>query len=256
LKRVSTDGFAAAWRDLSRKTSEKMSATDPPTSVHRALADPRRVSIVEELRANPDGLDAHELARRLGLHPNTIRWHLGILADARIVTSHAGDRTTPGRPRILYTISEDADTAEHENYRLLATILTGTLSKIEDGARRAEEAGRAWGRYLVNSPPPHLRTSDAQATQEIVDLLDQHGFRPETATAEGQIRMRRCPFRELAETDPGIVCAVHLGLIAGAFAELRSSLEIERLDAFVEPGLCIAQLRSKSKRGDEQHAGP
>jgi hypothetical protein len=38
-------------------------------------------------------------------------------------------------------------------------------------------------------------------------------------------------------------------LIAGALAELRSSLEIERLDAFVEPGLCIAQLRTRS--GDE-----
>jgi predicted ArsR family transcriptional regulator len=224
-----------------------MSATDPPTSVHRALGDPRRVAIVEDLRANPDGLDVNELARRLGLHPNTIRWHLGILADAGIVTSHAGDRTSPGRPRILYTIREDADAAEHENYRLLATILTGMLSNIEDGAGRAEQAGRAWGRYLVNSPPPNLHTSDTQATQEIVDLLDQHGFRPEPA--EGQIRMHSCPFRELAETDPGIVCSVHLGLIAGALAELRSSLEIERLDAFVEPGLCIAQLRTR--RGDE-----
>jgi predicted ArsR family transcriptional regulator len=227
-----------------------MSATDPPTSVHRALADPRRVAIVEDLRANPDGLDANELGRRFGLHPNTIRWHLGILADAGIVASQAGDRTTPGRPRILYTISEDADAPEQESYRLLATILTGTVSNLEDGPGSAEEAGRAWGRYLVNSPPPNLHTSDAQATQEIVDLLDQHGFRPEPA--EGQIRMRRCPFRELAETDPSIVCSVHLGLIAGAFAELRSLLEIERLDAFVEPGLCIAQLRTKS--GDEQHS--
>ncbi len=227
-----------------------MGANDSPTSVHRALADPRRVAIVEELRADSDGLDAHELARRLGLHPNTIRWHLGILADAAIITSHAGDRTTPGRPRIVYTISEDADAAEPENYRLLAAILTGTFSSIEDGASRAEEAGRAWGHYLVNSPPPHLRTSDARATQEIVDLLDQQGFRPEAA--ERQIRMRRCPFRELAETDPGIVCSVHRGLIAGALAELRSSLEIERLDAFVEPGLCIAHLRTKT--GDQHHA--
>jgi predicted ArsR family transcriptional regulator len=216
----------------------------PQLSVHRALADERRARIVDELRQNPGGLDAHELARRLELHPNTIRWHLGILADAGIVVSHAGERTTPGRPRIVYTFKEDVEVGEPEHYRLLATILSGIISDLDDGMSRAREAGREWGRYLVKSPPPHVRTNRAEATEEIVRLLDEHGFRP--VAGEGEIHMRRCPFYELAETDPGVVCAVHAGLISGALAELRSDLEIERLDAFVEPGLCIARLRARS----------
>jgi predicted ArsR family transcriptional regulator len=211
-------------------------------AVHRALADERRSRIVEELQQRPDGLDAHELAMRLDLHPNTIRWHLGILADAGIVTSHAGERTTPGRPRIVYTIRADADVGEPEHYRLLSTILTGIISELEDGTARAREAGQEWGRYLVKSPPPHVRTSDSDATDEIIRFLDEHGFRPEAA--KGDIHMHRCPFSELAENNPGIVCGLHFGLISGALRELRSDLEVERLDAFVEPGLCIARLRT------------
>jgi predicted ArsR family transcriptional regulator len=230
--------------------SEKMNGSRAEASVHRALADERRRQIVVELQENPEGLDAQELARRLELHPNTIRWHLAVLADAGIVDSHAGERTTPGRPRIVFTIREGSGADEHESYRLLATILTGTLSQLEDGRARAEEAGRAWGRYLVKAPPPHVETSDEQATQEIGDLLDEHGFRPEVR--ESRICMRHCPFRELAETAPGIVCSVHLGLISGALAELRSGIEVERLDAFAESDLCIAWLRRAPSEPDDR----
>jgi len=54
--------------------------------------------------------------------------------------------------------------------------------------------------------------------------------------------MHTCPFRELAQSGQGIVCAVHQGLISGALEELRSSLEVERLEPFVEPELCVARL--------------
>jgi predicted ArsR family transcriptional regulator len=78
-----------------------------------------------------------------------------------------------------------------------------------------------------------------------VGLLDQQGFAPEAA--EGEIQMRRCPFHELAETHPEVVCAVHRGLISGALGELGSGLEVEELDVFVRPDLCIARLRPSSR---------
>ena len=58
--------------------------------------------------------------------------------------------------------------------------------------------------------------------------------------------MRRCPFHDLAESQPEIVCAVHRGLIAGALEELGSGLEVEGLDVFVEPDLCVARLARRS----------
>ena len=79
-----------------------MSGAEPDTRVHRALADERRARIVDELREHPKGLDAHELAARLELHPNTVRWHLAILADAQLVSSHPGreDDARPATDRV------------------------------------------------------------------------------------------------------------------------------------------------------------
>jgi predicted ArsR family transcriptional regulator len=211
---------------------------------HLALADPRRRRLVEELGASRHGLDVRELAQRLRVHANTVRWHLGVLADAGLVESSAAPSSGPGRPRVLYRLSAEAHAPGREEYRLLATILAGTVSAEEDGARRAEDSGRAWGRYLVRRPAPNRQVEDAEAVDEVARLLDEQGFVPEADGTE--IRMRRCPFHDLAEQHPQVVCAVHRGMISGALAELGSSLEVDGLDVFVEPNLCVARLRAHS----------
>jgi predicted ArsR family transcriptional regulator len=210
-------------------------------AIRRALADPNRVRIVDELRAAPDGLDVRALARRLALHENTVRWHLGLLADAGLVVSSPAANGKPGRPRMLYAVRPGAqEAAGRDEHRLLATILTGAVAELSDGERRAEEAGRAWGRYLVRRPSPLDRVTDEQAVDELTRLLDEEGF---AAEAHGrEIHMRRCPFHELAETNPGVVCSIHRGLLSGALDELASGLEVDGLDVFVRPDLCVARL--------------
>ena len=102
-----------------------MTSTPHELSRHRALADERRGRVVQELEQSPDGLDAAGLAQRLGLHVNTVRWHLGILADAGVAGSHPQARTTPGRPRILYHIAAGEQPRPRDLYRLLAQVLAG-----------------------------------------------------------------------------------------------------------------------------------
>jgi predicted ArsR family transcriptional regulator len=203
-----------------------------------------RDEIVAELRA-AGPLDADELGRRVGIHPNTVRFHVAQLRDAGVVASRPAERGTPGRPRILYSLETSATHDRVQEHRLLATMLTGAVAGVEDGAERAEAAGRAWGRYLVRRPPPLTRTSDEEAQAEIVGLLAAEGFEPESAP--GEIRMRRCPFHELAETHPQVICAAHRGLIAGGLEELRAGLELERIEVFPEPDLCIAHLGPSSR---------
>ena len=207
---------------------------------HRALADAGRVRIVEVLRAAEGGLDASELGRRVGLHPNTVRWHLSILADAGLVSSAPAVRPTRGRPRILYSLEPEPAEQGTDEHRLLATVLTGAVAASDDGAARAEEAGEAWGRYLLARDPLARPPDDAAAVDEVVDLLDQQGFEP--SALEGEIHMARCPFHALAESQPEVVCAVHKGLITGALSALGSDLEVEGLDVFVRPDLCVARL--------------
>jgi predicted ArsR family transcriptional regulator len=210
------------------------------TFTHRALADERRAALLEALRQAPDGLDVHELAAGASIHANTARWHLGVLADAGLVESQPGPSGAPGRPRTVYRATAEATGGGRDEYRLLATMLTGSLSTLEDGPARAADAGAAWGRYLVRSPLPLARVPDEQAKAEVVALLDEQGF---ATDADGDaVNLRRCPFPELAESHPEIVCNAHRGLIDGAFEELGSDLRVEQLDVFVRPDLCVARL--------------
>jgi len=216
--------------------------TDVEGKVHRALADARRAQLVDELSRAPKGLDVQQLTERLGLHPNTIRWHLAVLSDASIVRSRPVGRSTPGRPRIVYTLDDRTDARDAGSFRLLATMFVGALSGLRDGEEKTEDAGREFGRHLVKRPSGP-RIADEVASAEIVELLAQQGFRPELEGEE--LRMHHCPFGELA---PGVVCAAHLGVVAGALEGLGSRLEITDLEAFVEPDLCIAKLRRPEPR--------
>jgi predicted ArsR family transcriptional regulator len=54
--------------------------------------------------------------------------------------------------------------------------------------------------------------------------------------------MRRCPFWALAGSCPHVVCSLHHGIIDGALAAAGSDTHVERLEPFVEPGLCVARL--------------
>ena len=220
-------------------------------ATHRALADPRRARIVDQLEHHPGGLDARELARVLGIHPNTVRWHLEVLADTGLIASHPDRRAARGRPRIVFTLT---DRGEPENYRLLATMLLSTLSALPDAADRVYNAGRAWGRYLLPRLQPGAAPSRREATHLVADLLGREGFRPEVS--EDEIRMHGCPFRELVKQQDALVCTLHRGLIEGAVTEIRGDVHLDRLDAFAEPQLCIAHFTRGRESSDTENGPP
>lgn len=210
-----------------------------PRTLHRALADESRQRLVNELRDEREGLDAQELGRRLGLHANTVRWHLGVLADAGLVSQRRAARATPGRPRTIYALSPGAGSSGKEEFRLLASVLTGALAQDREAETKAEVAGFDWGRYLAPRRAPLAPPSDEEAIAEIVHLLDDQGFAPEVEGDE--VRLHRCPYADLAEQHPEVVCAVHRGIVAGALDSLGSDLDVE-LTPFVQPELCVVRL--------------
>jgi predicted ArsR family transcriptional regulator len=77
-----------------------------------------------------------------------------------------------------------------------------------------------------------------------VGLLDEFGFAPERSVSD-QVRLRHCPFLELAETRAAVVCPIHLGLMQGALESWQSPIGVDRLDAFVEPDLCLVHLTTE-----------
>ena len=219
------------------------------TRLHRALGDPSRARLLDLLRASDAPLDVQELGERVGLHPNTVRSHLRVLADAALVSARPEERHRPGRPRVVYeairTAEPPAESAPAPaGYRLLAEILASHLAGSgNDSAEQAEAAGRAWGKFLVDREPPGAPSTADEDIHTVLRMLDQFGFDPsvETDDAGDTVVMQHCPFGEVGDHYPRVVCAVHLGLMQGALDELGAHVEAG-LEPFARPGLCAAHL--------------
>jgi predicted ArsR family transcriptional regulator len=222
-------------------------ATTPETTVHRALADPRRARILAELDGAAEPLDSSELGRRVGLHPNTVRWHLAILADAGLVRSRSAPRDRPGRPRRVYEPTERARSSSDERpptgdaHRALATALVDVVAGQPGAGQAAERAGRAWGRAEAVRAGP-----TANPMARLASVLAAHGFAP--AVEGREVAMHRCPFPDLARTSPEVVCGVHRGLVDGVLDGLGTGLAVAELEVFPRPGVCIAHLGEHDRR--------
>ncbi|HEX7083815.1 MAG TPA: helix-turn-helix domain-containing protein [Gaiellaceae bacterium] len=211
---------------------------------YRALADPSRARILAEL-AGAGPLDARELARRVGLHVNTVRVHLGVLADADLIATETQPPKGRGRPRHAYrAVGEAPEEESGRRYRLLAEILTTLVARYgSEATERLEEIGEAWGRHLVDSPAPGVELTDAEAVERLLTLLDDVGFQPELDVGRRRrILMRPCPFLELARRHQEVVCPIHLGMMRGALGELGATTRATRLEPFVRDDLCVAHL--------------
>ena len=210
---------------------------------HRALADPSRARILAEL-AGEGPLDARQLAARVGLHVNTVRVHLNALAEAGLVSSGTLPPRGRGRPRVAYRATAEVGDDGGRRYRLLAEILTTLAARFgRKAGDQLVEIGESWGRYMVESPPPFGSLTDDEAVGRLLALLDDVGFRSELETGRRRrIRMRPCPFLELARAHQEIICPIHLGLMRGALSESGATTRVTRLEPFVQPDLCVAHL--------------
>lgn len=206
-----------------------------------------RARVLSVLQETDESLAAAEVALRVHLHSNTARFHLDGLVAAGLVERSTEQRDVPGRPRTLYSAKAGSAPAGRRSYRLLAAILasyfSAQISKPDEAARKA---GEAWGHYLVAQPAPFQRIDAVTATHQLIRTLDETGFAPEPITVghEHQVLLRQCPFREAVADHSEVVCSVHLGLMRGVLAEIDAPLRVERLDAFVEPSLCVTHLAS------------
>jgi len=212
-----------------------------------------RSRVLAALRDAGEAMGVGDLARRVRLHPNTVRFHLDALVEAGLVERSTEQRDQPGRPRTLYAAHPGSARAGRRSYRLLAEILTSYVgAETQEPARAGRDAGRAWGRYLTERPPPFSELDAEDATRRLVHTLDEIGFAPEpTTTADGRrILLHHCPFRETAAQHRDVVCSIHLGLMQGILAELGAPIDAERLEPFVEPNLCIAHLTARHAVSD------
>lgn len=217
---------------------------DRDALIHRALANPSRLHILDVLRTRRQPLDASDLASEVRLHANTVRSHVRLLEQAGLVRQRPDARGSRGRPHIVFELVPGL--ARADAYQLLAGILATSLASGDDEpARLAEEAGRAWGHELMRRSDPPEPRPERDSIEQVVDLLEDCGFDPareQSGDGEHTIVMSSCPFGELADEYVDVVCPVHLGLMRGALDELGARFTAGTLEPHTSTGGCVARL--------------
>lgn len=203
----------------------------------------RRGDVLGVLRESPSSWSISEIAARLGVHPNTARFHLDVLVGSGQVERVVTERSGPGRPPLRFRAVPGMDPEGPRRYRLLAGILASGLVAGPDPVSSATAAGRVWGAQFAgpdSAGPPTV----ALAVDQLVTMLDDLDFAPEPPPRPGgdRIGLRHCPFLELAPGQEQVVCRAHLGLMQGAMTEMDAPVTVDVLTPFVEPNLCVAHL--------------
>lgn len=211
--------------------------------VLKALGDETRYAMYRELASSTSPLSAQELADALGLHANTVRLHLERLRDAGLVESEAIHRGTVGRPQHHYFLAPGApglgfDPPAHV---LLAGLLAAMAERLGANPDDATDTGYVWGTEAGR------RTRSRSCVNALVGELERLGFEPVAdaaapagASAEsGPVRIDflHCPFRDLAEAYPELVCNLHRGLCEGVVDQVGGG-NIEAFATLYDPEPC------------------
>jgi predicted ArsR family transcriptional regulator len=215
---------------------------------HPTRAVSSRLRVLRAVRDAPQGRGVHELAAEVGLHPNTVRFHLDRLEDDGLVQRQVGRHSAPGRPPLRFTaVAQPSVPESRRGFQELAELLAHLLSDWVPGSPElTEQAGEAWARRLMQGwtgPAPDA----AEAITMLADALASVGFDPQIASDPHQISLvqRRCPFLEVAKEHRDVVCSVQLGLIRGVLERLGAPVEVIRMVPFATPQGCLVQFAAR-----------
>src|SRR6266508_3631166 len=185
--------------------------------VLKALSDNTRYAIYLELARSAVPLATADIAETLGLHPNTVRPHLERMREVGLLQVHVDARGAVGRPQHRYSLSPAAPSLglEPPSFPILARMLARAAMLAGVDAADAAEAGREQGEVDGAS----AGTEGRPCLDALVDQLDRLGFDPAVVTDDDSsavtIGFMHCPFRDLAEANPDLVCSLPQGLVEG-----------------------------------------
>ena len=239
-----------------------LSSDRPDLAALSSLDDPvrRRLYEVVTQRTGPVGRD--EAASAAGIGRALAAYHLDKLVESGLLTAfyrRPSGRTGPGagRPAKLYARSdrEFAVTVPPREYELAARLLVQVVDSDRSGRSRAalQEAAHQLGAelgsgFLTDAPGQDTARQDAArqdlvrqdlVRQDVESVLAQQGYEPSCGD-DGVIRLRNCPFHQLAERHRDVVCGMNLALVEGLVEGLRANGWRPVLDP--APGHCCVAI--------------
>jgi len=216
-------------------------------AVLKALADETRYAVYRELSTSTNPLSAQDLADRLGVHANTVRLHLERLREVGIVDVEAVHRGTVGRPQHLYFLADGAPGVGFDPpaHALLAGLLASLAEHVGAEGDDAADAGHAWG------VEAGARTRTSSCLRALEQELNRLGFEPSVGAGDGtseggaRIDFLHCPFRELAEAYPALVCNLHRGICEGVVDKVGGG-SVAEFSTLYDPEPCHVTVAVRS----------
>ncbi|HEX9260122.1 MAG TPA: helix-turn-helix domain-containing protein [Acidimicrobiales bacterium] len=217
----------------------------PRLDVLKALGDNTRYAIYLELARSPRPLGTADIAEQLGLHANTVRPHLERMREVGLLEVRTEVRSGVGRPQHLYSLSPEAPSLglEPPTFPLLAEMLVRLARRVGAQGDDAAEVGREQGRVDARH-----HASTASCLEAVVAQLDLLGFDPAVdGTDDGEtavVAFAHCPYRELAEAFPELVCNLHRGMVEG-LVEAVGGGDVDEFNSLVHREPCQVTISSR-----------
>ena len=224
------------------------------------LGDPVRRRLYEFVSQRGEPVGRDEAAAATGIGRPLAAYHLDKLVRLGLLTAtyqRQPGRRGPGagRPAKLYARSgsEFVASVPPREYELAARLLAAAVTADPDGACRAEllAAAGQFGGELARGPGGGGGAADARPAIE--SLLRAHGFEPWLDSA-GSVRLRNCPFHQLAARHPALVCGMNLALIKGLAESLAPGDLRPVLDP--RPGCCCVTVHTSRPADQPRRPAP
>ena len=187
-----------------------------------------RQEILEILKEDREAT-VEDLATRLELTPMTIRHHLNVLQAQNLVAATTLRRSQKvGRPRLVYSLTEEADDLFPQSYGQLARHLVSEIKETMGPDETEAIFRRIANRIAGEAPPAYKGQTFEDRLEQVSDFLEDLGFlfRWEK-TDEGYILTNvNCPYRLVTREHPEICMmdTVLLGRLLGVEPKVMSSL--------------------------------
>jgi len=191
-------------------------APEGGTRAFGALGHPVRRRLLDALAREKT---IPELAAELGVRPSTVRYHLGVLVGQRLVEEvFLSGHGARGRPATAYRVAAHAAVSGYppRHFEILAGVALGTLTEAlgqEEAVRMLTAKGAQVGRGLIQTAAERggvrVWTPEAIEAHVLDGVFREFGIRSEVSSKGSghlEYRTRTCPFLELAEQMPSLVC--------------------------------------------------
>jgi predicted ArsR family transcriptional regulator len=210
--------------------------------VFKALGDNTRYAIYLEVARAESPVTTSEIADALDLHANTVRPHLERMRDAGLLVVERSGQGQVGRPHHRWSLAPDAPSLglEPSAFRLLARLVAGVVAQAGVDEAAIAAVGRDYGSTVSASPRKATYPGCVSAVEAAMAEL---GFDP-VVGEDGDVTtvmFTRCPFRELAEAYPEVVCPLHRGVVEGV-TETVGGGRVRRFGTLADRDPCQADL--------------